>query len=114
LKWAKLAVERSPEEGPCRLQYGRALWARGWSERGPDQLDYLRSAIGEMKKATELHPVLPHVWWFLGTKEKELGGIMQRHPTLAAEGKALATAGAEHMAWAEQLKKTKAGPENIQ
>jgi hypothetical protein len=107
LRWAEIGVRRSPEQAPFRQWYGKALWMRGNIEKGPGRKPYFDKGLEEYKKATELYPISPDLWYRYGDALVKYGEALINAGDKAA-GEARVAEGREATRYAKELETLKA------
>jgi hypothetical protein len=107
LRWAEIGVRRSPEQAPFRQWYAKALWMRGNIEKGPGRKPYFDKGLEEYRKATELYPISPDLWYRYGDALVKYGEALINAGDKAA-GEARVAEGREATRYAKELETLKA------
>lgn len=100
--WAEAAVARSPQFFLYREYLGRALWARGNLDTGPNRMENFEKAIREYQKATELYPISARSWHTYGEALLKLGKALKDTGQVEA-GEARIAEGEQARAHAREL-----------
>jgi O-antigen ligase len=104
LRWAEIGVKRSPEQAPFRQWHGRALWMRANIEKGPGRKQYFDKGLEEYKRATELYPISPDLWYRYGDALVKYGEALISAGGKAA-GEARVAEGREATRYAKELER---------
>ena len=102
LKWAEVAVERSPHQSMYREWLAKALFLRGSIEAGAAKKKFFDRAVAEYKRATELYPVSISTWRKYGDAAIKYGKALKEAGDTAA-GEARITEGQDAMRRAAEL-----------
>jgi len=104
LRWAEIGVKRSPEQAVFREWYAKALWMRGNIEKGPGRKAYFDKGLEEYKRATELYPISPQMWYRYGESLVKYGEAVSNAGDKAG-GEAYIAEGRKAHRYAQELEK---------